>query len=220
MLNPNALVNVRAVRRYMSDPQLEEAKVQEAINAYSDAIQQWLGRQFMPLEGDPLATPDPVYVAKTFVAYAAGSRVRVDFDRPGEATELLGLPQSIEINGDRDYAATLEPASYRLIPRGKTAQGTYFGLHLPLYPADPYGTEIEVTGVWGAGVVPPALRGAVLIAIADGLRNPEGAASRTLGELGIVESNEGPAAGERSGAFLPPDARQMCMHLRRTPTAP
>lgn len=133
---------------------------------------------------------------------------------------------------------SLVQAQFRLGPRQQTPDGTYLWISLPSlkgpraganmigieqmptsqlvegFPIPPVYFEIEVSvsGYWGVGAAPADVELACLIAVANQYRDPEGFATRQIGDLSFSEVAE---VGDVVGRSLPPDARALLGPYRR-----
>lgn len=189
-------------RQGITDP-VEQELLEDLISGYSVAAGKYCHREFSrPAETD-------IDVARTF-------------DYAG--TRLLSLSPydlrsvtAIVLDGTALTVASRKPGAgeYRLMPRQKTPEGTYWWIELGSCKSE---VDLVVTGRWGldvwaaAGPVPADLGLAVRIAVANNFRNPEGAAVRTFGELTLSEVAED---AEAPGRSLPPDARGLLKPFMR-----
>lgn len=217
----NALTTVATARNFLgragSDP-TETDKLQIYINAYSNAIMRYTGRQFLPTQS---ATARRYrYDGSSFLSLAPSEATAISavtlYTDLTEASWLELAPQS----------ATVE-SRYRAEPRNGTQEGTYLWLALPeigqfnalmnepVVTRRMLGHEVTITGDWGAGVVPADVELAALIAIANAFRNPEGFGSRSTAGLQFAEMAEPPTSDE-SGLSLPRGARSLLTPYRRT----
>jgi hypothetical protein len=202
-LDPAALTTLPHARLYVQraigsgsfDSELGEM----LINSYSAAVIRYCERQFRPVE--TAATKTFAYRGRGFLSFAPYDLRNVtamSFGGAGVTTTPL-----------------VQNTDYTLEPRGQTPEGTYLyaTIRRDFLPWPVFGwPQVVVTGDWGMPAVPADVEQATLIAIADGYRNPEGAASRGLGELAYQEV---PEPVETAGRSLPPDARALLTPYRR-----
>lgn len=161
----------------------EEDFLEMLIAAASVAIRGYTGRQFVPAEN--AATKKFRYDGSGILNLSpyelrAATEIKLYSDLETGAQQVL-TPQTPSAAGQ-----------YRLEPRQKTVQQTYRWLVLPTFelPRTALATEREVsiTGDWGIGSVPADVEFACLRTVAHWYRNPEGFASRSLGELAVSDA--------------------------------
>lgn len=205
MLEPYALVTVGEMGRYLDLEDLDDDEVEEleeSINAYSNAIRLYCDREFKP----PVS-PD-ADVTRRF-RYKGGGYL----DLAPYELRSLAVADPVKWGTDTATPITWAAADFRLEPRNGTLDGTYLWLALPRlarsggYPSvltSGYDREVTIAGRWGMLKVPPDVKRACRIAVANGYRNREGFASRTLGGFTVTEESGG---AEGPGQNLPVDAR-------------
>lgn len=161
------------------------------INGYSDAITRYCERQFKPAE-----TP----ATKVFGYAGRGYLSLAPYDLRAVTSFVVG---GIDLTDE-----TLAVTEYLLEPQSKTPELTYLWVRLKARTLWPTlgDFKVTITGNWGMTSVPDDVETACLSAVADGYRNPEGAGSRTLGELDYQEAVEVAEAVSRN---LSPDVRGM-----------
>jgi hypothetical protein len=202
-------------------PTADDAELEDLINSFSKAIRHFTGREFAPRT--PTLDTDPV-VERIF-----------DYDGEGylnlEPFEARSIT-TVKLYVDDNAAVTLLAGDWRPGPRHLSDEATYFFLSLremaslktPIPWArefPPYG--LGVSGRWGAGpkagasgsMVPADVDRACRIAVANAYRNPEGFASRRLGEFDVVEAADVDVEGGLGALSLPRDARNLLGPYRR-----
>ncbi|HXH36039.1 MAG TPA: hypothetical protein VNJ54_16795, partial [Plantibacter sp.] len=156
LLKPIALTSIEDVELLLDRVGLQGSRGDEEdddrliafyINAFSEQIQRYTRRQFLPLEAN---------TAKVF-RYDGSNTLSL---APSEARSI----SEIRFNTDQAVSAqqVITADSYRSEPRQKSESGTYLGLVLPttLVGSSSYWADIQVsiTGNWGAGIVPDAVQ--------------------------------------------------------------
>lgn len=220
-LSASALVTLDEARLWVhgsADDDSQDQLLELLIESYSSAIARYTGRELLPKT--PALDTDPI-VTRTFRYAGSGVLDFVRFElRPLNLGSIV-LYSDLPSGSQRTLSAgsSTEEAEYRLEPREQTPEGTYLRLILPELdvPASrrAKGVEVSVSGRWGAGTVPADVKLACLIAVRNAARNPEGFASRSLGELTF---SEGPAPPE--SLSLPRDARGLLAPHRRSALLP
>jgi hypothetical protein len=196
-----ALTTVEKAERYLGDQGIsirsterdQDIAIAEAINSYSQAINDYCNRRFKPTE--TAATHTFTYEGKTYLGLApyeirTATTIVLYSDQPSASQWTL---------------SSTPPADYTLMPREKSILNTYTWLELPrlgYYRC----AAVAITGDWGPAAVPSAVERACLIAVANNFRSPEGFASRQLGPLAVQEF---PELTETPGQSLPPDSRAL-----------
>jgi hypothetical protein len=196
----------------------DEDRIQQLINSYSRAIRLYTGRQFLPTED--AASKRYRYEGNGFLSLAPFELRSVT-----SVTLYTDLPQSSWVVLAAQ-SATVE-SQFRLEPRNGTPEGTYvwmtlpeIGMFSPLVP-EPIvtrrgrGSEVTIAGNWGAGAVPADVELACIIAVANGYRNPEGFATRSMGPLAFSENMEPVVLSDEAGQSLPRAARALLGPYRR-----
>jgi hypothetical protein len=213
-----ALTTVEAVREVLRLPAGKDTeKLQRLINSTSRAMIDFTGRQFLPLE--PGDGPPETTVVKTFT-YDGRGFLNLE---PYEAREIT----AVGVRGDTGPAWSLSDLTdWWAGPPEMTPEGTYLWLSLPEMASSRFALpsanldrpwqqsgvwRVDVTGRWGAGVVPLPIEDGVIESVANRYRNPEGFARRQLGE-GDFTPFADPAA---QGVNLTPAARQLAGPYRR-----
>lgn len=198
-------------------------QIQAAINAYSRAIANYTGREFLPLtpayvNGEDTADP----VEREFL-YDGTGYLNLE---PFEAREITGLSLR-----QGTLTQEFQASDWFAGPPARSGEGTYFWLELPdwcsegiwlpsanLSPQWWRGRRqtlrVVVEGRWGAGIVPEDVRTACEIAVANRFRNPEGMARRAYGE-GDFSPHLPDLTEIGLGMSLPPDARALLGPYRR-----
>jgi hypothetical protein len=217
----NALTTVEHAKAWLSQSSvnnvLNNDRLQLLINSYSSAIRSYTRRQFFP---ETAVTRKFRYEGSGYISLAPYELRAVT-----TLTLYTDFPQSswVVLNAQ---SATVE-SDYRLEPRNKTLEGTYLWLVLPelgqfspLVPEPivsrrPKASEVTLAGDWGCAAVPADVELACLIAVANGYRNPEGFATRSLGGLSFSENVEAAMTGDETGMALPRDARALLAPFRR-----
>lgn len=218
-LNADALTSVAAVERvldrtdrtqgFSADDQEQYDWIEDLINAVSAAIASYCDRQFTPERTGPLLT-DPLapasakefeYSYSGYLSFAPWeprsiSEVRLGSELPDAEHRILVAPP----------AAASE---YRPRPSQKTKLGTYLWLALPergylrsQAVNTSFGTQVRVTGEWGALTVPGDVEFICKAEVARSFRNPEGYSSRRVGGVEISLPPEG------GGILLSEDAER------------
>jgi hypothetical protein len=225
-LNDDVLTTLAWVKRHPSlakIPELDDDELRDLINTYSRAIRHFTGREFAPMT--PADDADPP-VERLFDWSGEGS---LNLE-PYEARAIT----AVKIYVDDHPAVELVAADWRPGPRHRSDEGTYFWVsiqeHRFLQTPLPYWTSasfapygIGVTGRWGAGAaagaadsrIPPDVDRACRIAVANAYRNPEGFASRRMGEFDVVEEVAIDVEGGPGELSLPKDARNLLGPYRR-----
>jgi hypothetical protein len=209
-LNTNALTTIDKARIWVKRQTGSNAQddiLVGAINGVSTAIESYCLREFHPTPALDSGTPVTrrfLYGGKGWLSlapYELRSLGGAGFGGTGSIVLYSDLPSSAQ---DMLAAGTSSvEGEYRLGPRQKTRQGTYLWMTAPRYwgypvlnrswlPSGSYGLESEVTisGYWGMTTIPADVEMACWIAIANVCRNPEGFATRNLGELTFSEPAE------------------------------
>lgn len=201
-LSSKALVDIELAREYVlndDEDVSQDAKLINRINAYSQAVWAYTRREWTTATGLARTFSFPGYGMVSLAPYdlrtVTSIVIETDYPTAYQTTLTAGSPTQM---GD-----------YRLRPLGGTEQGTYrwvdlsyFGIGVPNwwmsdlwdgFPLDRFwrrGYAVTITGDWGITTVPDDVKEAVLIAVDNAVKNPEGAASRTFGDLTIVEPVE------------------------------
>jgi hypothetical protein len=206
-LEAYALTTLDRVKKHLDragivDPDDDEL-LEFYINAYSQTIADFTGREFKPQVND----------TERFFPYDGGGYLNLapyELRKPGTAIV-------VRYGTDGDSPQTLEEGDYRLEPRnGDARTGTYLWLRLPrmgrgAFPvsaATPFDLEVGIRGDWAQAAVPPVVELACVIACANAFRNPEGFESRSLGGFTVTEEDSG-AETPGTGLSLPRDARAL-----------
>jgi hypothetical protein len=205
-LNADALVEYEEALEYVGEKGAAPGSIELLVNAWSRRLQAYLGRQLKPQT-------------------EAGTTYRFRYDGSGYLSfqpfeladcESIVLGSDLPLGVQRTLLAqTAElAAEYRLEPRNKTKEGTWLWAALP--EAASYlgratarklaqGSEVAVTGTWGASEVPASVKLACLIMVKNQWMSPEGYATRTVGELSIAEPL----------TSLPPDVVELLEDVHR-----
>lgn len=204
-ITARALVSLMEARDYVyNDPtdNSNDRRLIARINTYSEAVWKYTRREWKPSVAAvrtfryrgasylPLAPYDLVS-ASSIVAYT---------DRATVDQVTLTAPSGI---ADGDY--NLRPSG------GDPLTGTYRWIDFDNYTFYAWprsGFDITVTGNWGIPTVPDDVKLAVLVAVDDSIRNPEGATARQFGELTITEE-PGLTEEERRWRALPGESRAL-----------
>jgi hypothetical protein len=195
-LSARALITVTEARNYLRDSEADQGELEDRINAYSVAIENYCGRQF---------SDGGAGVTKIFDYPGMG---HLDFF-PFEARAITSV--TVVGEGAGGVSTLLVSATdYMARPRGKSPEGTYFWLDAPMYtylygrPVARFGWRIDVLGDWGMQAVPEDVAMACKVCVSDSFRNPEGYASRSV--MGVIGEEVGPGAVEIS-RHIPDDAK-------------
>lgn len=223
-LNADALTSVESCRRTLRlKAGVDTNELEDAINAYSRAGRHFTGREFAP------RTP----------ANDADSDVERILPWNGEGSVSLEPYEARSISAVRLHVGLSSPVAvptsdWRGGPRSRTDEGTFLWLAIydfaeldvptPVSPQrlPPGSYDVGVVGRWGAGprygetgsMVPPDVELACRIAVANAYRNPEGFASRTIGELDVTEETV-PLDEAHPGLSLPRDSRNLLRPYQR-----
>lgn len=196
---------VTECQTYLRNASADATLLNILIPAYSRAIDDYAQREFSPTAD---ATRRFRWNGNGYLSLApyeirSVTSIVVNADQPA-GSQTTYLPS--------DPA----PLGYTLEPRMGTEDGTYFSLGLPLYPLSYVSRareiEVAVRGAWGMAAIPAPVKLACLMAVADGYRNPEGFATRSLGGFSFSEVQE---EADAPGRSLPPDARALLTPYRR-----
>lgn len=230
-LNANALTTVSALEAFLDEPIAAgdpRRFAERLINGYSDAIQRYTKREFMPKT--PTADSDQP-VARGFDYDGSGFLSLAPYDLRSLGGNGFGGTGGITMFTDQpsayqralaDVTSTLE-GEYRLEPAGKSEEGTYLWLTVPVidrvYPRtrrlsdtmpwtrihSQFGDRVTVSGYWGVGDVPEDVELACLMACEMEWRRE---ARRASG--GTPLSDEEPDLTPDRGAFwLPFEPRSL-----------
>lgn len=206
-----ALTTAQKARSYVkrvptdnsADPLLETL-----INAYSKAIINYVEREFKPKTDDATRVfryDNGGYLSLAPYDLRSVTTVTLYSDLPTSSQDVLD-PQSDTIESE-----------YRLEPRQGTPEGTYLWMVLPNVTRSAWRRarvgQVSILGNWGMNETPADVELACLIAVANSYRNPEGFASRSLGELSFTEADTAAAVG--GAQSLPPDARALLGPYKR-----
>ena len=202
------------LRRQSVVDEAQDTLLQMLISAYSDAIHRYTERQFRPKAP---ATDVEQPVTRRFSYDGRGVLSLVPYELRSLGGAGYGGTGGIVLGTDLPTAsqqslvaqtATVE-SDYRLEPRNGTPEGTYYWLRLPTVSLNGsgrrLGREVTITGYWGVNAVPADVELACLRAVANSFRNPEGHASRSLGDFSLSEVPEDPD----TKVSLPLDARAL-----------
>lgn len=225
-LNPHALIALDEARLYVLGDvtdDTQDRKLIDRINAYSEAVYAYTGREWKPVTTGATRTFwYPGYGMLSLAPYDLRTLTSItaftDYPTTYQATLTAG---SATVVGD--YRTPVDPLT-------NTIRWVDFGEHPFLYPSVPwlldtqwwYGRpstryQFSVTGDWGIGTVPEDVKLAVKIAVAEGFRNPEGGATRTFGDLTITEPSDfGDTSADALWRGLPREARALLTPYRDT----
>jgi hypothetical protein len=228
-LSSRALVTLEEAREYVLSNVLDNTqdhKLVRRINAFSEAVWQFTRREWTTSVAVTRTFQYPGYGMLSLAPYdlraATAIVLETDYPTAFQTTLVAGSPTVL--------------ADYRLRPIGGTPEGTYRWVDFsyygyltpnPLWISDLYdgygygyanrrrnhGFGVTVTGDWGIPTVPDDVKEAVLIAIDNATRNPEGAAARTFGDLTIVEPVDASVEGALWRA-LPGESRALLAPYR------
>lgn len=216
-----ALVSLADARQYVLGDitdNTQDRKLARHINAFSAAVVEYTKREWLPITltatrrfmypgyGLLWLGPYDLRTATAIVAYT-------DYPTTYQLTLAAGTTTTLGEYRLRPFGADRLTGTYRWVEIGSLPPQS--GLPLwplgnPLRPYDRSYTafEVSITGDWGIGTVPETVKEAVLIAIDNVVKNPEGGAVRTFGDLTITEPVEASVEGERWRA-LPGEARAL-----------
>jgi hypothetical protein len=220
----NALTTVDALMTYMSEPSIDASgkqhdRAQLLINAYSTAIVKYLKRQFKPLE----AAADKVF------SYDGAGYLSL---APWEATAIHTVTMYTDMPTTNwvvlDNQSSTTAAGYRVNPRSKTSEGTYWSLTLPElgrfhpyleltpWPPSNLGYEVTVNADWGVAATdfPDDVELACWIACANAWTNPGARRATSRGS-----DYESYVPGTEDGLSLPRAARALLSPYRRRGTS-
>jgi len=195
-LNTDALTSIETVELLLDRTGTQGTSAEEGeddellaffINAFSDAAHAYSGRQWKPTETN---------TTKRFV-YDGSGRLSL---APYEASAVT----SVVAYTDRPVADQLTLTvqdEYLLEPRQRTPQGTYLAIKLPAVLRE--GTEVSVTGNWGAGSVPSDVEYAVAAEAANAYMRASQRAPRGVAAEDYFGPDVGPLAlSRRAQAIL------------------
>ncbi len=211
-LNANALTTVQAARGRLNDDDADLDKLEGLINGYSLAVKKYTRREFVPTFPDP--DTDPAQPRSFF--YDGGGYLDLVRYELRTVTSIVMYSDLRPVSSQTILSAgdANTECGWRLEPRPGTDEDTYLALALPIrdvpYGRRNYGIEVTVTGHWGVGYVPGDVEMATLTAVADAWRNPEGFATRSLGELTFSEQ------ADEEGGSLPQASRDLLIPYRRS----
>jgi hypothetical protein len=188
------------------------------ISAYSNAVRRYCDRQFVGKNPGPEFDPN----STSTISYEYDGNGYLNLG-PWEARQVV----SVTLDGKslplyNALAPTSE--SYSPTPRQQTTEGTFLSIALPRRERSSgsyvghYGTAfvgggycgiVDVVAKWGVVDLPRDVELATCIAVGNAYRNPEGAASRSVGEFSMVEVSG-------NGANLPQDSRALLAPYQRS----
>lgn len=193
----------------------QDTKLGLLISAFSRAIGRYCDRQFLgkAWDGDVDAT--------STISFGYDGNGWLSFS-PWEPREI----ESVTLDGKSlplyDPTAP-EMETYSLLPLQKTTESTYLGVNLPqrerhgqlavgsygtVFVGSGYVGQVDVVAKWGIVGVPEDVELATCISVLDAFRNPEGAASRAMGDFNMVEA--------QGGGNIPAAARALLGPLQRS----
>lgn len=210
-----ALADMPTARLYVTrqaDDDAKDAKIEFLVNAFSAAIRGYCNREWKPTEdgaarlfhydgeGQLDLAPYELRSLDSIVVYRdlpAADRVTL---LPGDAANEADY-RLMPLNGDRDTGTF----TWLILPRLR--QKTV-SVNRPIATEDKR-IQVEVTGDWGAGVVPWDVELALLIAVKENMDNPAAHQSASLGEYGFT-------AAAFVGMLPPGSRRLLSRHRVRT----
>ncbi len=167
-LTTRALTTVATAELFVARAGTQGSAIQEAgdddylellINAYSDAIHRYCGREFKPQTNAATRLfryDGSGYLSLSPFEIRTVTSVTLYADLPISSQRLLTAA-----------SASVE-AEYRFEPRQRSVLGTYLWLVLPTVNVNrSYGTEVAIVGDWGAATLPAEIELACLIAVRD-----------------------------------------------------
>jgi hypothetical protein len=202
----------------------QDHKLVRRINAFSAAVWAYTRREWTVTVGATRTFQFPGHGMLALAPYdlQTASAITLETDYP-TSYQITLTPGSSTVFGD-----------YRLRPMGGTPEGTfrwvdftsYYG-HVGPYPwmaetydgfpfpdrFDKIAFQVTITGDWGIPTVPDDVKEAVLIAVDNATHNPEGAVSRTFGDLTLTAPAETTVDGSLWRA-LPAESRALLTPYR------
>jgi hypothetical protein len=217
-LTNRALVTLEQTREYVLGDITDDSqdfKLVRRINAISEVVYGYTNREWLPV-----AAATRKFFCRgnlrlvSFGPYdlVAPTMVTAFTDHPTAYQSVLTAPSST-VDGD-----------YRLGPvGGRTPAGTFKWLEFSEYwtavrPLTFRGFEVTVIGTWGIGTVPTDVQEAVLIAVDNSYKNPEGSAVRNIGPQSFQEPLETyETSGDAPWRALPAESRALLAEYRDDP---
>jgi hypothetical protein len=222
LLSTKALTTLVAAREFTpgirdASDDSQDGKLIRLINAYSQAIITYTGREWKPYAAA---------AARSFLYQ--GRYVSLEpYDLRTVTSVVLytDLPTGDQVT--LEVGSSLIEREYRLRPANRTPEGTYTALILPRgehysRTVDLHEYTVTITGDWGIADtvdgLPDDVELACLISVADAFQNPTGLEQRAFGpEVTIGEAIT--PFGETYAGSLPQEARALLFPYKRHPTA-
>lgn len=182
---------LRAFRPIRNTQEATTTRIALLISAMSSAIRRYTQREFLGKNLGEGFNPDATET-RTFAYDGSGYLSMAPFEARAITTVQLEGDELEAVTGSDSVGST----RYLAQPPQKTTEGTYLYLTLPtIQSCRDRDLLVEVTAKWGIVDLPDDVELAALHAVADAYGNPEGAASRNLGDGLILEEGNDEASG-------------------------